>query len=153
MPSKPTIAMSIDIHASAEKIWQTLLAPKSFQDWCSAFMPGSHYEGSWEEGEKINFIGPDGQGGTGGMVAEILAHEPNRRILARHIALYSNGQEIYEGKEYDEWIPATEEYTLSGGPETHTLTINNEVPSDYLDTFTESWKNALARIKELAENA
>ena len=46
--------------------------PDTYRDWTSAFAEGSHFVGSWEEGARILFLGPSGDG----MVATIAARRP-----------------------------------------------------------------------------
>jgi len=149
--TKPRIHAAIEINAPRERIWSALTALEHFQDWGKAFMPGSYYEGEWKTGGVLRFLAPTEDGGTHGMACRILAIEPGHQVRAEHFAVIYNGQDVFEGPEYDEWIPCIEEYRIEGGPETFTLRIQNEVPEPYVPIFTESWNQALQRIKEIAE--
>jgi hypothetical protein len=42
-----------------------------YAQWTSLFNPTSTYEGSWDKGNKILFIGVDEKGEKGGMVSRI----------------------------------------------------------------------------------
>ena len=55
---------SITIRAPKEKVWNTMLQQETYHIWTAEFMQGLYYEGSWEQGKKIRFLGPDGSGLT-----------------------------------------------------------------------------------------
>jgi hypothetical protein len=48
-----TLHFAIDIRASRQTVWNTLLAPDTFRLWTAEFAEGSYYEGSWDEGARI----------------------------------------------------------------------------------------------------
>jgi hypothetical protein len=41
----------------------------SYEQWTALFNPTSSYEGNWQQGEKMLFIGVDEKGEKGGMVS------------------------------------------------------------------------------------
>lgn len=52
-------------NTSAQKVYETMLGLndiKTYEHWTSAFNPTSTYEGSWEKGSKILFVGFDENG-------------------------------------------------------------------------------------------
>ncbi len=151
--AKKKLSFSIDINASREKIWETLLGKETFSDWCSYFSPSgdSRFEGDWSEGSTMRFIGEDGEGNVGGMITKIVEHRPGEYIRSDSVGVIGNGQEYYEGEMCDQWVPATEEYRVTGGPDTYTLSVNNDVPEPYAEHFSDAWQKGLARVKELAE--
>ncbi|WP_291372972.1 hypothetical protein [Cyclobacterium sp.] len=62
----------IEINAPVEKVFDTMLGlsnKSTYEQWTALFNPTSTYEGSWEKGQKIYFIGTDDQGNRAGMVA------------------------------------------------------------------------------------
>src|SRR5688572_4275671 len=66
------INFSTTINAPRDVVWDTMLKDATYREWTSAFNPhGSWYEGSWEEGSTIRFLGPDENGQVGGMVSRI----------------------------------------------------------------------------------
>lgn len=142
---------SIDIRASRERIWQVLTGQEEFRDWASAFMPGSYYEGTWNVGDTLRFLGPSPDGSVGGMITKVVEHTPGEHILCLHYGGVQDGKDVFSGPEFEEWIGSTEEYRLTGGPDVHTLAISNDVPESFVSMFSTSWEQALARIKELAE--
>jgi hypothetical protein len=68
-----------EINVSAQKVYEAMLGlndKSTYQYWTSAFNPTSTYEGSWEKGSKIHFVGTDENGKKGGMVSEIAENKP-----------------------------------------------------------------------------
>jgi hypothetical protein len=55
---------SIAIDAPKEKDWHTMLDRETYPQWTIVFTPGSHYVGDWNQGSKIQFLGPDKDGIT-----------------------------------------------------------------------------------------
>jgi len=75
------------INASSQKVYETLLGLKdksSYEYWTAAFNPTSTYEGSWEKGSKIYFVGVDANGKMGGMISEIEKNRPAEFVSIRH---------------------------------------------------------------------
>ena len=77
----------IVISAPAKKVWETMLQQETYRQWVAKSWPNSFYEGQWEQGEKIRFIGPDGSG----TLAEIVELKTYESVLARHIAILNPG--------------------------------------------------------------
>ena len=68
-----------EINASAQKVYEVMLGlndKSTYEYWTSAFNPTSTYEGSWEKGSKIHFVGTDENGKKGGMVSEVAENKP-----------------------------------------------------------------------------
>jgi hypothetical protein len=63
-----------DINASTQSVYETMLGLKdkaTYEYWTATFNPTSTYEGSWDKGSKILFVGVDENGKKGGMVSEV----------------------------------------------------------------------------------
>ena len=67
-----TLHFSTDIRASRQTVWDTMLGPESYRLWTTEFAEGSHFEGTWEQGSRVHFLVPSGDG----MVAEVAAVRP-----------------------------------------------------------------------------
>ena len=134
---------SVDIDAPRERVWTVLWDDKTYRDWTSAFMEGSHAVSDWKEGSKIQFLDPN----NNGMVAIIEKKVANERMVFRHLA------EIKEGKEQPEasWAGAHEEYTLKdNGRGGTTLIVDSDSAEEYKEIFEQAFPKALQRVKELA---
>ncbi|HAD11585.1 MAG TPA: tungsten formylmethanofuran dehydrogenase, partial [Saprospirales bacterium] len=95
-----------DINASAQKVYEAMLGLKdksTYEYWTSAFNPTSTYEGSWEKGSKIHFVGVDEHGKKGGMVSEIEEHQPAQFVSIRHIGFLDGDTEVTTGEQVEKW--------------------------------------------------
>jgi len=45
------------INAPREKVWDIMLSDTTYREWTKPFNAGSFYEGSWDEGSDIKFLG------------------------------------------------------------------------------------------------
>lgn len=62
-------------------------------EWTAAFCPDSYYEGGWNKGDKIRFIGEGENGEKGGMISEIAESRIHSFISIRHLGYFKNGVE------------------------------------------------------------
>ncbi|HRH26497.1 MAG TPA: SRPBCC domain-containing protein [Candidatus Paceibacterota bacterium] len=142
---------SVFINAPKEKVWGAMLEDGTYREWTKAFHEGSYYKGTWEQGSKILFLGPNGDGTEGGMVSMIEENRPYEFISIKHLGIVSNGVEDTTSEAAMKWAPAFENYTFTekdGGTE---LTIDLDIDSENEDQFNGMWPKALKALKELAE--
>ena len=108
------INFSVEINAPKEKVWDTMLGDKTYREWTKPFSPGGYFEGSWEEGSKMLFIGPDPETGKeGGMVSRIAENRPYEYISIEHLGIIHEGVEDTTSEEAKKWAPAHENYTFT----------------------------------------
>jgi uncharacterized protein YndB with AHSA1/START domain len=142
-----TLTFSTVINANRRAVWDTMLAPGTYKTWTSAFMEGSYYEGSWEKGERIRFLGP----GNEGMLAVIAENQPHEFISIKHIGMIKNGVEDTESDEARSWAPAFENYFLKETGSSTELTVTIDVPEEFVDDMGGAWPAALAKLKTICE--
>ena len=143
-----------DINASAEHVYNTMLGIndiKTYEQWTFEFNPTSTYEGSWEKGAKIYFIGTDENGKKGGMVSEIADIIPFQFVSIRHYGILDGETEITEGADVEKWAGGLENYSFSENNGMTTVTVESDITEDYLDYFNSTWPRALNTLKEIAE--
>lgn len=143
-----------DINASAEKVYSTMLGlnnVKTYQQWTSEFNPTSTYEGSWEKGSKIYFIGTDENGKRGGMVSEIADNIPFQFVSIRHHGILDGENEITEGPEVEKWAGGLENYSFNENNGVTTVTVESDSTEDFIDYFNAAWPKALNKLKEISE--
>lgn len=143
-----------DINASAEKVYNTMLGMdniETYEQWTAEFNPTSSYEGTWEKGAKIYFIGTDENGKRGGMVSEIADNIPSQFVSIRHYGILDGEKEITEGPEVEKWAGGLENYSFDEDDGVTTVSVEIDITEDYLDYFTTTWPKALNKLKELAE--
>lgn len=143
---------SIVINAPTEKVWHAMLDDDSYREWTSVFNEGSYYEGSWDKGSKILFLGPDPTTGKlGGMVSEIAENRPYEFISIKHLGLVNDGVEDTESEEAKKWAPAYENYTfkeVDGGTE---VLVDLETDESMAEEFGKMWPAGLEQLKKVAE--
>lgn len=143
-----------DINASAKKVYNTMLGLgniETYQQWTSIFNPTSTYEGSWEKGEKIHFIGTDENGKKGGMVSEIVENIPFLFVSIRHYGILDGEKEITEGAEVEKWAGGLENYSFEEKNGVTTVTVEVDAMEDHLDFFNNTFPKALDKLKEMVE--
>ena len=142
-----TLHFATVIRASRETVWDVMLAPDTFRLWTAEFVEGSYYEGSWEQGARIRFLAPDGNG----MVSVIAESRPHEFLSIRHIGYVKDGVEDTESEMVRSWAPAYENYTLSDAGTSTELAVDNDVTPEFEEYMTKVWPLALARLKRLCE--
>lgn len=143
-----------EIHASAQKVYETMLGlndKSSYEYWTAAFNPTSSFEGNWEKGSKILFVGTDENGKKGGMVSKIVEHQPAAFVSILHYGFLDGDQEITTGEQVEKWAGGHENYGFEEKDGITTVTVEMDTIDDYLDYFNNTYPEALKKLKELAE--
>ncbi|TYR35304.1 SRPBCC domain-containing protein [Sphingobacterium phlebotomi] len=136
-----TIDQTIQINATAEKVWKALWDKEHYKKWATAYMPGSHYTGDLKQGNRIKFLDPN----NNGMESNVESLTEHREITFHHL------HELEIGKEGQSLGNMREKYTLDEQNGTTTLSLSSEMPEEYFNEMDEATKKALLIIKELAE--
>lgn len=145
-----TIEYKIVINASARRVWEVMLNKVTYEQWVAKSWPNSSYEGKWERGEKIRFIGPDGSG----TLAELIEVKPNERIAARHVAiLLPGGVEDRTSEMAKGWVGIMEEYRFTESNGKTTLTVLIQTNPEWRKMFEPGWPTALQELKKITEAA
>ena len=109
------LQFKISINATAEKVYTTMLGldnKSTYEQWTALFNPTSSYEGNWNKGEKMLFVGVDENGQKGGMVSRIEEHIPMQFVSIQHKGLLVAGEEITEGPEVEKCANVMEYYSF-----------------------------------------
>jgi len=140
------------INAPKERVWDLMLGDATYREWTTVFSPGSYYKGNWEEGSKMLFLGPNPADGTeGGMVSRVKENRLYEFISLEHQGMINNGVEDTTSDAIKDWAGAHENYTFTekdGGTE---LTIDMDIVESEKDSMEKAWKEALVKLKEMAE--
>ena len=148
------LQFKVSIKAPVTKVYDIMLGVNSkstYEQWTSLFNPTSTYEGSWEKGNKILFIGVDEKGEKGGMVSRIVENIPNRFVSIQHYGLLKADKEIMEGPEVEKWANGFENYSFEENNGTTTVTVDLDTTEDFLDYMNQTYPKALDKLKELCE--
>lgn len=141
----------IEIEAPVSKVFDLMLADKTYRDWTSAFSPGSYYKGDWKKGSKILFLAPGHDGKEGGMVSRIAENVKNKYVSIEHLGLYSDGQEITSGPDAESFAGVTENYSFLNKQGKTLVKVDMESGGEYKEMFEQMWPKALHRLKEICE--
>lgn len=143
-----------EIKASAQKVYETMLGLKNkntYEFWTAAFNPTSTYEGNWEKGSKIYFVGVDGNGKKGGMISNIEEHQPAKFISIKHYGFLDGDTEITTGEQVEKWAGGCENYSFQEKKGITTVTVDLDTIDEYLDYFNDTYNKALDKLKEISE--
>lgn len=148
MSSTKRLQFEETIEAPVATVWETMLGPESYPLWTAAFCDGSRYEGTWEEGGRIRFLAPSGDG----MIAEIAENRPHAFLSIRHLGYIMNGVEDTESESIRAWAPAYENYTFRSVPDGTRVTVDQDVTAEFEQLMSEAWPRALGLLKKLCED-
>ena len=148
MPALERLQWSVDIAAPASEVYRMLIGPESYRQWTSAFGDGLYFEGSWQKGERIRFLTPDGHG----VVSEIAENRPNEFLSIRHLGyIDDDGVEDTSSEAIRAWAPAYENYSFAATPRGTRLTVDQDITEDF-ENMPDAWPKALETLKALCEN-
>jgi hypothetical protein len=145
---------SKSIKAPVDKTYDMMLGltdKSTYESWTYLFNPTSSYEGAWNKGDKILFVGVDEHGEKGGMVSEIEENIPHRFVSIRHYGLLKGDQEITEGPEVEQWANGFENYSFDEVNGITTVRVELETTEDFVDYMNEAYPKALDKLKEICE--
>lgn len=152
-----TLHFSTAIKAPVQKVWDTMLGDKTYRQWTAAFHEGSYFDGSWEKGSKILFLGPDESGKLSGMVSKIVENKPYEFISIEHLGEVVDGVEDTTSDRVKAWAGSHENYTFHDNNGTTILDVdmefddNDKEMAKMVEMFNDMWPKALQKLKELAE--
>ena len=148
MPALKRLQWSVGIAAPASRVYQMLVGPESYKQWTSAFGDGLYFEGTWQKGQRMRFLTPEGHG----VVSEIAENRPNEFLSVRHIGyIGDNGVEDTSSESIRAWAPAYENYTFTATPQGTKLTVEQDMADDF-ESMPEAWPKALGKLKALCES-
>lgn len=148
------LQFSKEINASAQKVYEAMLGlndKSTYEHWTSAFNPTSTYEGSWDKGSKIHFVGTDENGEKGGVVSEIAEHRPAEFVSIRHYGFLDGDTEVTTGEQVEKWAGGYENYSFRENKDITTVTVDMDTTDEYFDYFNGIYPKALDKLKEIAE--
>lgn len=146
-----TIQFTILINCNKQKVWNVMLEDKTYRQWTAAFHEGSYYEGTWEKGTEIRFLGPGEDGKLGGMYSKIKENKKHEFISIEHLGMVSDDVVDTTSDEVKKWAPAFENYTFTEKGNQTEVKVDMQIDSNYKAMFEEMWPKALKALKNLSE--
>ena len=144
----------VTINAPVQKVYDCMLGltdKSDYESWTAMFNPTSTYEGSWNKGSKMLFVGTDEKGEKGGMVSEIAENIPNQFVSIRHKGILVGGNEITEGPDVEKWAGGLENYSFDEKNGITEVTVELDTTADFADYMNETYPKALGKLKEVCE--
>ena len=145
------LQQTIVISAAPKKVWDIMLQDATYRLWTKEFNPTSYYQGNWEQGSEIKFLGIDEHGKTQGMYSRIKESRLHEFISIEHLGIVEDGMIDTTSEKVKKWAPAYENYTFKTDNGATQLTIEMQVDAEYKSMFEEMWGRALLALKALCE--
>jgi hypothetical protein len=142
------LEFKIDIEAPKEKIWKVLWNDETYRQWTNAFCEGTYAISDWNEGSKIHFLSPTGEG----MNSVIESKITNEYMAFKHLSELKNFIEMPIDAATQEWTGAMETYRLTSNTSGTVLNVAMDCLEQYVDYFKNTFPNGLAVVKQLSEN-
>ena len=136
-----------DVHAPARVVWDTMLARDGYERWTGAFHEGSTYEGSWDQGAEIRFVGPGEDGRMSGLVGTIIESRTAERVSIRYDGEIDRGIVSRDSP----IVGMRETYAFTEADGVTALEVEVEVPDGWAPSMREMWGRAVIALKRLAE--
>jgi uncharacterized protein YndB with AHSA1/START domain len=146
-----TLQFKTTIKADVEKVYHTMLGEETFKQWTGIFHPTSRYEGNWDKGSKIKFIGEGKDGKQEGMVGIVRENKPSEFVSVEYIALVDGDKEVSTGPGVAEWLNTFENYTFENHNGETTVTVDIDMNDEMIAYFNEKYPQALNKLKEICE--
>lgn len=141
------LQFTAQIHATRQKVWDTLWQDTTFRQWADLIDPGTYMVGELKEGGEVQFISAENGYGVTSLVEKLT---PGEFLQLRHSA---DTQDTGERERDDEWTGGTESYTLDEKDGVTTLTVTLDAPPGQVEYMQNAYPKAMERVKELAEEA
>ncbi len=146
------IKFETTINAPVEKVYSTMLADATYRQWTAEFNPSSFYEGKWETGEKMLFVGISKEGKKEGMVSRIKEAAANKYVGIEHLGILQDEKDVTSGPAVEGWAGAMEEYFFTATNEQTLLQVQMDANEDFKAYFESTWPKALNKLKQICES-
>lgn len=144
-----TLHFSISIDAPVKIVWKTMLGDATYRTWTKAFDPTSTFEGTWEKGSVMRFIGGDGDVG---MVSRVTENKPYEQLSLEHYGIIEKGNVVTDSEQAKEWAGAIEEYTFKEIDGKTEVAVRVDTADSMKEMMEEMWPKALTKLKEISES-
>jgi uncharacterized protein YndB with AHSA1/START domain len=149
------LQFSTRINAPVQTVWSTMLDDATYREWTSEFHEGSYYEGDWNQGSEIRFLGPDDDGSTGGMLATVEESRPHEFVSLRYLGQIVDGADDTTSDEAKSFAGTHENYTFRQADGMTVLDVEVDVDADsddeFVQMFKDLWPKALDKLKAMCE--
>lgn len=149
------LQFSTKINAPVQTVWSTMLDDATYREWTSAFYEGSYYEGDWNQGSEMRFLGPDENGSLGGMLATVEESRPHEFVSLRYVGQIVDGANDTTSGEARSIAGTHENYTFRQADGMTELDVEIDLAAgsddEFVQMFNDLWPKALDKLKEICE--
>jgi len=142
-----TLEFTVQIKTNPDKVWKVLWEDETYKKWTSVFCEGSYTVSDWNEGDKIHFMSPNGEG----MNSVIEKKIPNEYMAFKHIGEIKDFKEQPLDEETKKWSGAMETYRLIPNGEFTDLVAKVDAGEKFVDYFKDVFPKGLEVVKQLSE--
>jgi hypothetical protein len=143
-----TLSYTIDIKATAEKIWDILWDENTYREWTKFFSEGSQYRSDWKIHGRTYFLDASGENG---MVSTIESLRKPYEVVFKHLGMLENGVEDTNSKEVMEWSGSQEKYFLTEFEGYTKLVGEVQTLETYEEHMKKGFENGFEVVRRLAE--
>lgn len=141
------VEKTVDIAAPPERVWHVLLDDVTYRQWTSVFSEGSYAETDWQVGSTVRFLGPEGDG----MLGRVVASRPHELVDVEYDGFVSQGRDDTDSEAAQEYRGTRETYRLQPVAGGTRLEISAPMGEEHYEMMIGAWDQALVRVKQLAE--
>ena len=146
------IFFKIRINAQPEKVYKSMLDKENYKKWTQPFTSNSHFEGNWEKGSKIVFLGGSEDGSFGGLIGRVKENSFAKKVTVEYFGIVEKGKEITSGDKVKMINGTIEEYTFEADGTGTNLTVSIDVDASWKGFMLKTWPEALEELKNIIEN-
>jgi hypothetical protein len=142
-----TLEFKVEIKAPKEIVWEVLWKDETYRQWTAAFCEGTYAISDWNEGSKIHFLSPTGEG----MNSVIESKIDYEYMAFKHLSDLKGFIEMPIDDAAKEWTGAMETYRLTSSVSGTVLNVTMDCIEKYADYFKNTFPKSMEIIKELSE--
>lgn len=146
-----TLRHEVIINAEVNKVFTTMLTDETYREWTSVFNPTSYFDGKWEKGAKMLFLGTNAEGKREGMVSFIKDFIPNKFVDIEHVGMVSGDEEITCGDAVQAWAGSHEKYLFFDENGKTVLIVELDTNEEFKAYFLKTYPKALEKLKAICE--
>lgn len=146
-----TLEFTKEIHAPAQKVWDTLWNEATYPQWTAPFNPdpdgGSAMQSDWKTGGRTLFTDTKGNG----MISTIKSMDPPYEVVFEHLGEIIDGKEDTTSEKVKRWAGSLETYHLSENSGITTLKASVQIDEEWADMMNNGFTQGLEIVKRISE--
>lgn len=142
------LIFELEIYATPEIVWEKLWKDENYTNWTVPFCEGSYLKGDLNQGNRVHFLSPSGEG----MYSDVAFRIENKLMMFKHIGMVKDLEELPLDEETETWTGSYENYRLSEIPTGTMLKVEVDTIADFKSYMEAKFPLALKRLKEICEN-